>query len=228
MKTTNLLLSGIVGSTAYGLATPDSDVDRLGVFAAPTVAFHGLSQPNDSIVTTKPDNTLHEAKKYIQLALRCNPSVLELLWLADELYETTTELGYELVRLRRAVLSARLVRDAYLGYAQQQASKLRRQSVNPAENPDRVAKHARHLARLLVQGRELYAEGVLRVRVGDPQLFHDFGAAVAGGDLTKATLLLARTERDFDTIRSPLPDRPDEKKAERWLLRVRREFLDPA
>jgi hypothetical protein len=31
-----VLLSGIVGSQAYGLATPDSDVDRLGMFAFPT------------------------------------------------------------------------------------------------------------------------------------------------------------------------------------------------
>lgn len=33
-----MLLAGIVGSTAYGLAGPDSDVDRLGVFAVPTRA----------------------------------------------------------------------------------------------------------------------------------------------------------------------------------------------
>ena len=31
-----VLLSGIVGSTAYGLAGPDSDVDRLGMYAAPS------------------------------------------------------------------------------------------------------------------------------------------------------------------------------------------------
>ena len=41
------LLEGIVGSTAYGLAGPHSDVDRLGVFAAPTRAFHGLYPPID-------------------------------------------------------------------------------------------------------------------------------------------------------------------------------------
>ena len=38
----NVLLSGIVGSTAYGLDTKDSDVDRLGVFAAPTEKLLGL------------------------------------------------------------------------------------------------------------------------------------------------------------------------------------------
>jgi predicted nucleotidyltransferase len=54
----HLLLSGIVGSVAYGLAGPGSDVDRLGVYAAPTVAFHGLRPPRESVVTTEPDVTL--------------------------------------------------------------------------------------------------------------------------------------------------------------------------
>ncbi len=40
-----VLLAGIVGSTAYGLAGPDSDVDRLGVFAAPTLSLLGLDAP---------------------------------------------------------------------------------------------------------------------------------------------------------------------------------------
>ncbi|GAA1913626.1 hypothetical protein GCM10009753_52280 [Streptantibioticus ferralitis] len=38
--TMHVLLSGTVGSTAYGLAHKGSDIDRLGVFAAPTEAFH--------------------------------------------------------------------------------------------------------------------------------------------------------------------------------------------
>ncbi|MFD7300744.1 DNA polymerase beta superfamily protein, partial [Streptomyces pharetrae] len=42
MTVNNILLSGVVGSTAYGLAHEDSDVDRLGVFAAPTESLHGL------------------------------------------------------------------------------------------------------------------------------------------------------------------------------------------
>jgi hypothetical protein len=62
----NVLLAGIVGSTAYGLAGPDSDVDHLGVYAAPTVAFHGLHPPTGkdaTLVRHDPDSTLHEAAK---------------------------------------------------------------------------------------------------------------------------------------------------------------------
>lgn len=73
----NILLSGVVGSTAYGLATPDSDIDWLGNFAAPTHRMLGLHAPKDSIVSTNPDRTLHETAKWCRLALGGNPTVMD-------------------------------------------------------------------------------------------------------------------------------------------------------
>ena len=87
----NVLLSGVVGSVAYGLDTEDSDVDRLGVFAAPTERLLGLHPPKPSIVSSKPDATFHEAGKFASLALNVNPTITELMWLPDDLYETRTE-----------------------------------------------------------------------------------------------------------------------------------------
>jgi hypothetical protein len=224
-----LLLSGIVGSTAYGLATPESDVDRLGLFAAPTRAFHGLSAPRESLVTTAPDRTLHEAAKWCRLALGCNPTAMELVWLPDELYEVRTELGEDLIGIRDAFLSATRVRDAYLGYATQQFRKLesRGDGSFSADTRKRTAKHARHLARLVRQGLELYRTGHLPIRLHDPQWYLDFGERVAGGDLEQARLLLSEAEADFDGIRTPLPDRPDEEAVEAWLQAVRIAHLDP-
>ena len=127
-----VLLAGIVGSTAYGLAGPGSDVDRLGVFAAPTLSLLGLDAPALSRVSTEPDVTMHEAGKAARLLLGANPTVTELLWLPDDLYDQRTRLGAELVEIRSAFLSARRVRDAYLGYASQQFRKL-------PGRPDRAA-----------------------------------------------------------------------------------------
>lgn len=223
----HLLLAGIVGSTAYGLAGPGSDVDRVGIFAAPTVAFHGLHGPQESIVTTDPDVTHHEAGKWCRLALSGNPTATELAWLPDELYETRTELGDQLIAIRSAFLSAPRVRAAYLGYAGQQFRKLesRGDGTFSADTRRRTAKHARHLARLLHQGRELYATGHLPIRLDDPRSFLDFGERVAAGQLAEARDLLAQTERDFDTIRTPLPEHADESTVERWLLAVRAAHL---
>ncbi|MEH1056254.1 nucleotidyltransferase domain-containing protein [Micromonospora sp. CPCC 206171] len=220
----HLLLSGIVGSVAYGLAGPGSDVDRIGVFAAPTVAFHGLHPPKESVVTTDPDVTLHEAGKYAKLALSGNPTATELMWLPDDCYETRTEFGERLIGIRSAFLSAPRVRDAYLGYATQQFRKLTARD-SSVSGRRRSAKHARHLARLLHQGRVLYATGVLEIRLADPEWFRAFGERVAGGALDEAEALVAAAQRDFDTIRTPLPERPDEATVEGWLLDVRAAHL---
>ncbi len=217
-----VLLQGIVGSTAYGLAHAGSDIDRLGLYAAPARAFHGLHLPIDkraSKVGHDPDITLHEARKYCLLALAGNPTVSELLWLPDELYEVRTTSGLALISIREAFLSAPRVRDAYLGYATQQLARLASKDVR-SQSPDKVAKHARHLARLAHQGLELYETGILRVRLADPQWYVDFGARVAR-DVSAARDLLASCEERFDQARSALPDEPDEATVEEWLLRVR-------
>lgn len=220
MTRMHLLLSGIVGSVAYGLAGPGSDVDRIGVFAAPTVAFHGLHPPQESMVTTDPDVTLHEAAKYCRLALSGNPTATELMWLPQECYETRTEFGERLIAIRSAFLSAPRVGAAYLGYATQQFRKLTARD-SSVSGRRRSAKHARHLARLLHQGRVLYTTGVLEIRLADPEWFRAFGERVAGGALDEAEALVAAAERDFDRVRSPLPERPDSETVERWLLDVR-------
>lgn len=223
MSPHTVLLSGIVGSTAYGLAHEGSDIDRLGVFAAPTEEFHGLHAPRASHVTSAPDRTLHEAAKWCRLALGGNPTAGELVWLPDELYEVRTPLGDELIAIRSSLLSARRVRAAYLGYAAQQAKRLTDRAAAgplPAGARARTAKHARHLKRLCHQGLGLYTTGRLEIRLEDPDAFRAFGERVAE-EPAHALRSLASYERAFDEARSPLPDHPDEAPAEAWLRRVR-------
>ncbi|WP_432169080.1 nucleotidyltransferase domain-containing protein [Streptomyces sp. 1222.5] len=223
--THHVLLSGIVGSTAYGLDRPGSDIDRLGIFAVPTEQLHGLRRPTESHVTTGPDRTLHEAAKWARLALGGNPTVMELVWLPPQLYEARTPLGDELIGIRGSLLSAKRVRDAYLGYATQQFRRLetRGDGSFSADTRKRTAKHARHLKRLCHQGLELYTTGRLTIQVDDPQAYHDFGEQVVA-DSEAARPLLASYEAAFDENRSPLPEQPDEAAVESWLRRVRAHF----
>ena len=233
-----LLLMGVVGSTAYGLAGLDSDVDLLGVYACSTEMLHGLDQPTGTISQTNPDVTVHEVGKWCRLALGCNPTVMELVWLAE--YTVTTDLGAELVEIRRAFLSRQRVRDAYLGYATQQLKKLEQHrnviadsewgEASSAGARRRVEKHARHLLRLLDQGLALYSEGHLTVRVADPQRYRDFGEAVAAGDFALANAVFGETKAAFAEWESstPLPEKPHFDTVEAWLQRVRRVHLGPA
>jgi uncharacterized protein len=224
----NVLLQGIVGSTAYGLSTPDSDVDRLGVFAFPTQALHGLHCPAPTHTTTKPDATWHEAGKYAKLMLGGNPTAFELLYLPDEFYEIRNPLGDDLINIRSAFLSAKRVRDSYLGYATQQFRKLEKRADGTfsSDTRNRTAKHARHLFRLLDQGSELYRTGWLRVRLDDDvaEECQDFGDRVADGELDLAKQVLSDAEVVFYRS-TKLPEYPDEPKVERWLLDVRDTFF---
>ena len=215
------LLSGVVGSTAYGLAHAGSDVDRLAVAAAPTTEFHGLCPPHGKAATRvrhDPDSVTHEAAKYIALALKGNPSITELMFL--ESYETRTPLGDELIGLRRSLLSAHAVKSAYLGYATSQFQRLINKGRFPNVPADRIAKHARHLARLLEQGTELWRTGHLTIRVADPEATRAFGEAVAS-DPDRARLPLVVADRVFTEERSALLAEPDYDAAEAWLQKVR-------
>lgn len=222
-----ILLSGIVGSTAYGLAREGSDVDRLGVFAARTQEFHGLHRPKESVVQRDPDVTYHEAAKWCRLALQGNPTVVELVWLPDSLYEIRTELGQALIDIRESFLCAPRVRDAYLGYATQQFSRIKNRGDGSfsADTRKRTAKHARHLMRLCRQGYVLYTTGQLPIRVDSPDSYFEFGEAVADtrteAGIRRAERFLDRMSFMFDTANSPLPDKPNEEEAEGWLHRVR-------
>lgn len=223
MKEKTVLLYGTVGSTAYGLATPSSDVDKLGVFAESTSALLGLNPPAPTQVMTEPDITLHEALKYCKLALHANPTVMELLWLPNELYDVRTEYGDRLIALREAFLSATYVRNAYFGFASQQFKKLTARG-DGTFGPDlkkRTAKHARHMYRLLQQGFELWSTGALTVEVSDPEDVRAFGQRIENGDLTYARTVLRHYETKFDMVDTVLPKAADEKIVEEWLLSVR-------
>lgn len=219
------ILSGIVGSSAYGLATPESDIDRMGIFVAPTVDFHGLHKPPETHVFTEPDMTFHEAAKWCRLALNGNPSVMELLWL--EQYEKIDSHGADLLDIRKSFLSSIHVRNAYLGYAGQQFARLRKRGDGTfsSDTRKRTAKHARHLWRLCEQGLHLYSAGELQIRLKRPELCFEFGERIASGDIEVARTLLAEYEYAFDNTVSPLPMLPDTSEAEAWCRGVRRWYL---
>ncbi len=199
------ILRAVVGSTAYGLAREGSDVDRLGVFVAPTVEVAGLDwhPRRESRVRTQPDITEHEIGKYLRLALACNPTILELLFLPAGAYEVELWWGTRLRRGRSNFLSDRAVRAAYGGYARQQAHRLecRDDGSFSSNTRQRTVKHARHLLRLLRQGRQLLETGDLIVRVPDPEDYFAFD------DMTQEQMLDVYRREDalFQQARSVLP-----------------------
>ncbi len=220
---TEILLQGIVGSTAYGLAGPESDIDRLGIFVRPTIELVGMVVPDETIVHTNPDVMLHEAGKYVKLALNCNPTVMELMWLPRRLLTLTTDLGAQLIEIRVAFLSASRVRNAYLGYATAQLRRLGRTGAFESTHRARTEKHARHVYRLLWQGYHLYSTGELIIELPDPQRFHAFGK-LAAEDPECVEDTLRVYEQKFDACSTPLPTLPNVATVADWLRQVRKAY----
>jgi hypothetical protein len=140
---TNLLvarhtvLSVVVGSRAFGLATETSDTDRRGVYALPAAMYFGLTKPATHHEGPLPEQFRWEVERFVGLALSANPNVLEALH--SPLIEEITPLGEELRALAPAFLSRRIA-DTYLRYAAAQFTKAQR-GVDRAGQPVWRARH---------------------------------------------------------------------------------------
>lgn len=217
-----------MGSTAYGLATPESDIDYMGVYLEPKETFLGLRLVQDKDFTIhntseELDTTYHEVGKFLRLALKSNPSILELLWLKE--YTDMSPQGETLVDHRHWFASADLVKGAYLGYATQQFKLLERRGDFGSDMAKRTEKHARHLYRLLLQGFDLYRTGELNVELSkaDADNVREFGWRVAGGDLDLARSEMAYYEAQFKEKQPHVRYEPNEQAANALLVQMRLE-----
>jgi predicted nucleotidyltransferase len=79
----HLLLKCISGSQAYGLALPHSDTDIKGIFTQSKKEYYGLTYV-DQINNETNDIMYYEIKKFVELLLKNNPNILELLSTPDD------------------------------------------------------------------------------------------------------------------------------------------------
>jgi predicted nucleotidyltransferase len=93
-----IILKNISGSQLYGTNTPDSDQDYNGIFMPAEQYIFGLlrltEESEDGTVIKKDENNkntkdsvdikLFEIRKFINLALKCNPNILEMLFINDK------------------------------------------------------------------------------------------------------------------------------------------------
>jgi predicted nucleotidyltransferase len=211
------VLSVVVGSRAYGLATEASDVDRRGVYVAPTPLFWGFAKPPTHVDGPDAERFSWELERFLGLALEANPTVLECLW--SPLVEHVTEPGEELLALRGAFLS-RHAHRTFLRYAESQFRKL---TGDLRTRGEPRWKHVMHLLRLLISGRHLLRHGEPLVDVADHR---ERLLAVRRGEVPWAKVEEWRESltRDMDAALtgSALPDEPDRARVEDYLVSVRR------
>ena len=207
----------VVGSQAYGLSHEDSDVDRRGIYLPPADLHWSLYGVPEQLENAVAEEVYWELQKFLVLALKANPNVLECLY--SPLIETKTELAEDLLSHRDAFLS-KLVYQTYNGYVLSQFKRL--------EQDLRATgaikwKHAMHLIRLLLSGITVLREGFVPLSVEShrAQLL-----SIRRGEMDWESVNAWRLNlhQEFETAyaMTALPDSPDYQTVNDFLLRARR------
>ncbi len=229
----NVGISGYRGSFAHGTAGDViDDIDVGGVFIAPVENYFGLTHIEhvDRVcVADKYDFCLYEIRKYFRLMLKSNPNVLSWLFLPENMYLDMAPWGRYIVKNRHIFMSKAMYKS-YGGYAYGQLKRMTRPCTNQAfqgkkrrerfEKFGYDCKNAAHLIRLLRMGIEALTSGEIQVERNDAVelkeiKYGEWSLEKVGSEAERLQKLL-----DEAYVRSPLPPKPDFKKAEELLVEI--------
>ena len=207
----------VIGSRAYGLEDDQSDTDRRGIYLPPAELHWSLYGVPEQLENEETQEAYWELQKFIVLALKANPNVLECLY--SPVVEFATPLAEELLAIREAFLS-KLVFQTYSGYVASQFKKMQ----TDIRNQGSVKwKHVMHLIRLLISGINVLREGKVTVEVGqrrEPLL------KIRRGEVpfAEADAWRKRLQVEFEQAfqQTNLPDRPDYERVNAFLIRARK------
>ena len=210
----------IIGSRAYGLDDDQSDTDYRGIFLPPAELHWSLYGVPEQLECHETQEHYWELQRFLVLALKANPNVLECLY--TPLVEKTTPLAEELIQMRAAFLS-RLVYQTYNGYVMSQFKKMQ----SDLRQQGQVKwKHVMHLIRLLISGISVLRHGFVPVRVDE---FREQLLTIKRGEMpwneTEKWRLSLHAEFDRALADTSLPDRPDYERANEFLIKARRMAL---
>ncbi|SFJ18572.1 nucleotidyltransferase domain-containing protein [Planctomicrobium piriforme] len=215
-----VILRCVIGSRAYGLDDNQSDTDYRGIFLPTADKQWSLYGVPEQIECDETQEHYWELQRFLVLALKANPNVLECLY--SPLVEKKTPLAEELLGLREMFLS-RLVYQTYNGYVMSQFKKMQ----SDLRNQGVVKwKHVMHLIRLLISGISVLRDGFVPVRV---EAHRDQLLAIKRGEMawdeTEKWRLSLHGEFDQAFQATTLPERPDYERANAFLVKARRAAL---
>lgn len=211
-----------VGSKAFGLSNEDSDDDLRGIFLPPAKLHWSLYRLPEQIELQNDDDdeVYWEIEKFVRLALKANPNILETLW--TPLIITMTPLAERLREIRAAFLSKHLYKT-YSGYV---LSQFRRMKNGFEKTGKYKVKHAMHLIRLLYSG--IYALKSSEIMV-DVTQHRDELMGIRSGEFPFETIRHRALELDkiFQAAfeKTELPEQPDFETVNRFLVDARREAV---
>jgi hypothetical protein len=227
------ILRCIIGSTLYGTANEDSDVDEMGVCIEPIENTIGFTEFEQDIHQSRTEtgvmiteSKVYSLRKFLRLALAGNPDVTPLFFVPAKFCTVSHAVGRQLQDLYPQVLS-RLAGSRFLGYMTSQRQRmLGEQGQKRTNRPELIekygydTKYAMQLLRLGIQGLELLTTGYLILPMQDKD--REYLLDVRNGKFTINSILqraggLERLLKDsIDT--SPLPKEPNTALIEDWMV----------
>jgi predicted nucleotidyltransferase len=212
-----------VGSKAFGLASEDADDDLRGIYQPPARLNWSLRRLPEQLEFNEQDQdeVYWELEKFLRLALKANPSVLETLW--TPLVLLANETAQELRAMRRSFLSKHVYKT-YSGYV---LSQFRRMANANKAKGSYKPKHAMHLIRLLYSGIAALETGEIRIDMAEhrEELLHIRNDGLPFEEVKRRALMLdERFQRTFE--RTTLPEQPDYTVVDEFLIRARRRMVD--
>lgn len=210
----------VVGSRAYGLDEEGSDVDQRGIYLPPADLHWSLYGVPEQLEDEEKQQCYWELQKFLTLALKGNPNILECLY--TPLVESATPLAEELLAMRSIFLS-KLIYQTYNGYVMSQFHKLE----HHLKNYGTIKwKHAMHLIRLLLSGIIALDEGYIPVRV---EAYRDRLLSIRREENSwvEVNEWRKRLHQQFDAAyeNTSLPNRPDYERANQFLIYARRSVV---
>lgn len=211
----------IVGSRAYGLSHDASDTDYRGIYLPPAELHWSLTGVPEQIESPETEEAYWELQKFLILALKANPNILECLY--TPLVELATPLAQELLAMRASFLS-KLIYQTYNGYVMGQFKKLEQDLRARGEIK---WKHAMHLIRLLISGVTALREGYILVQQDG---YRDALLTIRRGEMPWEEMDAWRLalHREFDAVyaTTSLPERPDYERVNGFLVKARRSMVE--
>lgn len=234
-------LRGVVGSTVYGLQVPGTDdLDLMGICIEPPGDTLAMGLPFEQhVFRTQPQNepsgpgdvdlTVYSLRKWLRLASKGNPSILNLLFVPPEFRDVDSPLANELRELTPLIVS-RQAAWRYRGYLRAQRERLigergqkrtgyaRRLKYLSDEGWD--TKYGMHMIRLGVQGIELMTTGKIELPMAQPMRGAIYAVRQGKVSIDDVVAWAENLEYELETLAmtSDLPERPDNDHLNSWLV----------
>lgn len=225
---------GKAGSTAYGTATPESDIDLRGVFMADVNQIIGMQNVECYTEEQPIDLQCYEFRHFVKLCLRGSPLQIEMLFYPSDAIGHQSEIWFKLLEIRKAFLSKEL-KKTLGGFTQGDIKRIEGNLTQKCGAKGKAliekygynTKHASNAYRLLKMSERLWLTGELEPRL--PEDIRNEIVAIKRGKYTREEFLnyiKGEDQRVFDLAdKSSLPAHPDRELIENIVVQIMFHYL---